>query len=224
MRVEQLTAYIASLSAHPEYVSRFSEELRHSGNRVPLTADLALWDQAVQLGETVLWLQTFGQRGKAPEGASSIFETFTGVALPSYEKAVGSAMPERAVYEPLSRTLSLGAGLWSEVDPRVWEYTVGGNRVLESWVGYRRAKPKGKKTSPLNDLVTTNWPSEWSKELHEILVVLTHLVQLEDKQADLLDSVLTSPLLDLSTLQELGVQWPSTAKDRKPRMPGEKLF
>lgn len=224
VRVEQLTAYIASLSAHPKYVSRFSEELRHSGNRVPLTADLALWDQAVKLGETVLWLHTFGQRGKSPENASSIFDAFTGVTLPSYEKAVGSAMPETAVYEPLSRTLSLGAGLWSEVDPRVWEYTVGGNRVLESWVGYRRAKPKGKKTSPLNDLVTTNWPSEWSKELHEILVILTHLVQLEEKQADLLDSVLTSPLLDFSTLQGLGVQWPSKAKDRKPRMPGEMLF
>lgn len=111
-------------------------------------------------------------------------------------------------------------GQWSNVDPRVWSYAVGGRGVIESWVGYRRKKPKGKRTSPLNDLVTTNWPGQWSREFSELLAVLTHLVHLEDQQANLLDQVLDGPLLSMADLENLGVQWPRTARDRKPRTAG----
>ena len=108
-----------------------------------------------------------------------MFDRVTDAVLPSYDVAVGSAMPETASYDPLTRTISLGAGQWSNVDPRVWSYAVGGREVIESWVGYRRKKPKGKRTSPLNDLVTTNWPGQWSREFSELLAVLTHLVHLD---------------------------------------------
>src|SRR5699024_9041026 len=40
--VQELTAYIAGISAHPGYVEVFDEELHYSGNRVPLTADVEL--------------------------------------------------------------------------------------------------------------------------------------------------------------------------------------
>lgn len=221
IEVEDLVAYVAGLSAHPRYVERFSEELKYGPNRVPITSVPDLWDEVVEIGRMVIWLHTFAERGAAPAGCSSVFDHVTDAVVPSYDVAVGSAMPETASYEPLTRTLSLGSGQWSNVDPRVWSYVVGGRGVIESWVGYRRKKPKGKRTSPLNDLVTTNWPSQWSREFSELLAVLTHLVHLEEQQADLLEQVVNGPLLNMSELEDLGVQWPRSPKDRKPRFAGD---
>lgn len=221
IEVEDLVAYVAGISAHPGYVERFSDELKYGANRIPITGVPDLWDEIVEIGRMVIWLHTFAERGAAPAGCSSVFDQVTDAVVPSYDVAVSSAMPETASYEPLTRTLSLGSGQWSNVDPRVWSYTVGGRGVIESWVGYRRKKPKGKRTSPLNDLVTTNWPGQWSREFTELLAVLTHLVHLEDQQADLLEQVVVGPLLSMSELQDLGVQWPLAAKDRKPRFQGD---
>ena len=39
-----------------------------------------------------------------------VFDQVTDAVLPSYDVAVGSAMPETASYDPLTRTISLGAG------------------------------------------------------------------------------------------------------------------
>ncbi|CBT77241.1 putative site-specific DNA-methyltransferase (adenine specific) [Glutamicibacter arilaitensis Re117] len=221
LTVDDLFAYVAGISAHPGYVERFSDEVKYGANRVPITSDLELWSKTVDIGRLVLWLHTFGERGVAPLGATSILDHVTTGALPSYDVAVSSAMPETATYEPLTQTISLGSGQWSNVDPRVWSYAVGGREVIESWIGYRRKKPKGKRTSPLNDLVTTNWPSQWSREFSELLAVLTHLVHLEEQQADLLEQVLDGPILSVSELEDMGVQWPKVPKDRKPRMAGD---
>ena len=205
------------MSAHPNYVKTFDEELHYDGNRVPLTADPGLWSQAVELGQYVIWLHTFGDRGKPPAGLTDVMEPTTDLELPEYSSSVGSAMPETVTYNAYTHTLHLGKGTWSNVDPRVWDYTVGGNRIIESWVGYRRKKPKGRKSSPLDEIITTSWPTEWSRELHRILTVLTRLVHLEDDQAQLMQQVIHSPTLTRSRLAAAGVKWSSTAKDRKPR-------
>lgn len=217
INVDELTAYVAGVSAHPDYVKTFDEELHYDGNRVPLTADPGLWVQAVELGQHVIWLHTFGERGKPPAGLSDVMDPTTDLELPEYSSSVGSDMPEKVAYNSDSRTLHLGKGTWSNVDPRVWDYTVGGNRIIESWVGYRRKKPKGRKSSPLDEIITTSWPTEWSRELHRLLTVLTRLIHLEDDQAQLMQQVIRSPTLTRSRLAAAGVKWPSTAKDRKPR-------
>src|SRR5690606_27824702 len=117
-----------------------------------------------------------------------------------------------------TQTLSLGAGRWEHVLPEVWSYTVGGVNVIDSWVGYRRKKPKGRKSSPLDDIILTNWTTELSREFHELLVTLTSLVLLEDEQQQLLDEIMESDKISYQELQERGVKFPKTSKDRKPRM------
>lgn len=219
--VEDLASYSAAVSAHPSYVEHFEEDLKFGPNRVPITARFELWERAVAIGQLVIWLYTYAERGHAPKNSSSVLDNVTPATLPTYDVAVGSAMPETVSYEPLTQTISLGSGMWSNVDPRVWAYTIGGVQVIKSWVGYRQKKPKGKRTSPLNDLVTTNWPSQWSREFTELLAVLTHLVHLEEHQADLLEQVVQGPLLNMAELEDLGVQWPAAAKDRKPRFAGD---
>lgn len=218
-----LSAYVAGVSAHPKYVEMFSEPLHFSGNHVPISADAALWDAAVEIGYNIIWLHTYGHRGKPMPGLSRIMDApQKGYTLPSYDKAVGTAMPEKVTYDEDARTIHLGAGRWSNVDPEVWSYTVGGVQIIESWVGYRQQKPKGRKSSPLDEIITITWPTEWSRQFSELLAVLTHLVHLEDKQRHLLHAVVKGDLLSRDRLEAEGVQWPAEKRDRKPKFPFEK--
>ena len=219
--VQELTAYIAGISAHPGYVEVFDEELHYSGNRVPLTADVELWDKAVEIGQFIIWLHTFGDRGHAPNNAQNLFDVESTLPLPTYDTAVGVGMPDDVTYDEKTQTIHLGKGTWSNVSPAVWSYTVGGNSTIKSWVGYRRKKPKGRKSSPLDDIITTSWPTRWSRQFHELLVTLTHLVQLEAEQKKLLEQIIAGEQLTKDELSFLGVQWPTENKDRKPHFPGE---
>ena len=151
--VEELTAYIAGISAHPGYVEVFEKELHYSGNRVPMTADVELWDKAVEIGQFIIWLHTFGDRGHAPNNAQTLFDIESTLPLPTYDTAVGVGMPDDVTYDEKTQTIHLGKGTWSNVSPAVWSYTVGGNSTIKSWVGYRRKKPKGRKSSPLDDKI-----------------------------------------------------------------------
>lgn len=59
-------AYVAGLMAHPAFTARFKEDLIRPGLRVPITADVALFDRAVEIGRQVIWLHTYGERYADP--------------------------------------------------------------------------------------------------------------------------------------------------------------
>jgi hypothetical protein len=63
---EDLFAYIAAVAAHPAFTSRFQADLVQPGLRIPLTADADTFADAAELGRTVIWLHTFGERFAAP--------------------------------------------------------------------------------------------------------------------------------------------------------------
>jgi hypothetical protein len=174
---EDVFHYVAGVVAHSGYIEQFDEDLATPGLRVPVTADRLLWDQAVVIGAHAVWLQTYGERGRHPEGHVRIRDT--DAEHPRYDKPVGSTMPTGLTYDPDTQTLCLGDGQWSGVSEEVREYTIGGRNVIDSWVGYRRADPAGKRRSPLSEMVTTAWPAEWSIEFSELLSVITQLVDLE---------------------------------------------
>jgi hypothetical protein len=220
---EDLANYIAGVSAHSGYVSLFSDELRFGANRVPITTEKSLWESAVEIGQKVIWAQTFGHRKLGTARNEKIIDELFGVKLPKYDRKVGNSMPDTVTYDAVERRLYLSDGIWSDVDPRVWEYKVGGNPVIDSWVGYRRRRPRGKKTSPLNDLIATNWPSEWSKEFHEVLCALTYAISFEEEQMEILKTILEGRTMSVAELELAGVSWPQSTKDRNPRR-GEKLF
>lgn len=223
--VRDLTAYVAGIASHPGYVAAFAEPLRYGGNRLPMTADRELWTEAVEIGNTIIWLHTYTELGVPPEDEVGLLDTCLGLPLPVYESAVGSQMPEKAAYDADNQRVSLGRGSWGKVDPRVWGYTISGVNVIDSWVGSRRKKPKGRKSSPLDDIVAQSWPTAWSREFHELLALLTHLVSLEERQADLLQRVLQQPVFTRKFLESEGVRWPSSDEDRKPRVfPNETLI
>src|SRR5438045_507643 len=59
---EDVLAYIAAVAAHPGYTARFQPDLVQPGLRIPLTAKAKLFAEAAELGRTVIWLHTFGDR------------------------------------------------------------------------------------------------------------------------------------------------------------------
>lgn len=201
-----LVYYLAALTGHPGYVRTFDEPLQQAGIRVPLTADPALWERAVQLGKQVVWLHTYGERGEPLPGMKYLHQIPEGAdyTLPNPTVDMGRTMPEKKPTfspdpvdslseeenNPVMGTVSFGQARCENVEKRVFDYTVGGNQVLGLWAKYRLKKPVVRRGSPLNDIVQREWPVAWSEEYERLLYTLTHLVHLEPAQEKLLDEVL----------------------------------
>ena len=201
-----LVYYLAALTGHPGYVRTFDEPLQQAGIRVPLTADPALWERAVQLGKQVVWLHTYGERGEPLPGMKYLHQCPEGAdyTLPTPTVDMGKTMPEKKPSfspdpvdslskeqdSPVTGTVSFGRARCENVEKRVFDYTIGGNQVLGLWAKYRLKKPVVRRSSSLNDIVQREWPEAWSEEYERLLYTLTHLVHLEPAQEKLLDEVI----------------------------------
>ena len=216
-----VAAYLAALTAHPGFTETFVDELTTPGVRVPFTADPSLWHQAVELGRLVVWLHTYGVALADPGAGRPAGDIRLPASNPDRPLATAAVtgMPTASSYKPGTRVLQVGDGRWAPVRPEVWNYRVGGRAVVKSWLDYRRAEPAGRRSSPLDDINTTTWPVEWTRELTDLLTVLTRIVELETAQADLLLDILAGPLLSVESLRAAGVQWPSTRAHRRARHP-----
>jgi hypothetical protein len=106
--------------------------------------------------------------------------------------------------------LKLGTGYIDNVLAAVRAYEVSGKNVLDQWWSYRREDrskpPMGDKRPPsrLEGIKPTDWLPEYTTELLALLRVLTRLVALEPKQADLLKRVVEGPLIDSDALRASG--------------------
>jgi hypothetical protein len=214
---EDLIAYIGAVVSHPGFTSTFVDELTTPGIRVPLTTDFELLSEAVALGREVIWLHTYGASfagGGRPPG--NIRFPKRDVRQPKSLTPITS-MPAQMTHRESDSFVVLGDGEFGPVSQEVWEYTVGGRNIVSSWFNYRKKEPGGKKTSALDSIHTTTWPSEWTTEFIDLLTVLTRLTKLEEQQADLLDRILAGPLRTKHDLEQSGVRWPIAPKDRTVR-------
>jgi hypothetical protein len=192
---EDFLAYVYGVLAQPAFTERFADELGTRELRLPLTKDAALFAQVADAGARLLWLHTYGQRfvpkgkhaGQVPKGAARC------------KKAVPAAQadyPEKYEHNDATGTLRVGAGEFGPVAPDVYGFEVSGLKVVQSWLGYRMKKPKGKKSSPLDEITPATlggWPSEFTTELLELLWVLEATVAEYPAQARLLSAVVKGP-------------------------------
>lgn len=206
---QDVMAYLAALMAHPAFTETFRDDLVQPGLRVPLTADAALFAEAVELGREVIWLHCHGERfhdagAGRPKGpprlpAAEAPRIPAGGAIPGAPEPLPDAMD----YDAAARRLIVGKGHVDNVPPEVWSYEVSGKTVLRQWFSYRRrdrSRPiigDRRPPSPLDAIQPDHWPSDYTLDLMNLLHVLGRLVRLEPAQADLLARVLDNPLIPL---------------------------
>ncbi|SNR70916.1 type ISP restriction/modification enzyme [Paracoccus sediminis] len=200
-------AWIAGVAAHPAFTARFAADLIRPGLRIPLTADPALWEEGVRLGRRVVWLHTYGDRFADPaegrlRGAPRIPG---GPIIPATGAIPGDPadFPDELRYDVVQQRLHVGKGHVDNVVPKVRAYEVSGKNILTQWFSYRKAdrtRPlMGDKRppSPLDRIRPDGWLADYTSDLVNLLHVLTGLVDLEPAQADLLDRVMASPLIEV---------------------------
>jgi hypothetical protein len=199
---EDVMAYLAAVLAHPAFTARFLPDLVRPGLRVPLTADPELFAQAAALGREVIWLHSYGERfadagagrpagpPRMAEGSRPLFPADG--AIPGAPEP----LPDTMVYDPSTRRLRVGNGFVENVSPEMWAYEVSGKQVLWHWFSYRRRsreKPQigdRRPPSPLDRVQPEHWLPEYTSDLIDLLNVIGRLVELEPRQADLLERIL----------------------------------
>lgn len=172
------------------------------------------------VGRRVIWLHTYGERfadalADRPPGPPRLpGNRRPKVAVPISDDP--SRMPEDLTHLPGTGTLLTGTGRVAPVSQEVVDYEVSGMNVLRKWFGYRKRDPEGRRVSALDRIVIDRWEPALTTELLDLLNVLGLVVDLEPRQAALLDQVMAGPLVDVAALTAVGVLPPAEASHRPP--------
>ncbi len=224
---EDFMAYIAAVVANPAFTARFKSDLVQPGLRVPLTADADVFASASELGRTVIWLHTFGERFADPKRGRPATPPRLPKDVAPRIPAAGAIsqspaeMPDSIDYDEAKRRLLIGGGYVEGVPPEVWDYEVSGKQVLRQWFSYRKANRErpiiGDRRPPskLGDIQPDHWLAEYTTELINLLNVLGRLVNLEPAQAELLERVCAGQIITLEELRDASVLRTATATTPK---------
>jgi hypothetical protein len=234
---EDVVAYIAATAAHPAFTARFQDDLSTPGLRIPLTADRKTFAEAVELGRTIIWLHTFGERmTDAARGRPAQPPRLPASRHPNIPKAGAipqepAAMPDSINYDVNKKRLLIGTGYVENVEPGVWSYEVSGKQVLLQWFSYRKANRERpiigdrRPPSPLGNIQPDHWLAEYTTELINVLNVLGCLVDLEPAQASLLEQICSGPTIPVDELRAAGAfELPVEPKRRDKKTDGPDLF
>ncbi len=213
---EDLMAYVAGIAAHPACTARFKDDLAQPGLRIPLTASAKLFAKAAELGRTVIWLHTFGERFADPKSGRPRQPPRLPKAKSPRIPAAGAipqgpeVMPDEISYDPGKKRLLVGDGYVENVSPEVWNYEVSGKQVLAHWFSYRKRSrekpPMGDKRPPseLCKIQPESWLAEYTTELLNVIHVLGRLVELEADQQQLLDRICSGQTISAEELKASG--------------------
>jgi len=188
---EDFFAYCYAILATPRYVKEFWDELRTPGPRMPITKDADLFEKVVAVGRKLIWLHTYGERfvptgkrvGRIPTGTARCR-----VGTPT----TAADYPTKPAYDVGTQELRIGSGIFANVRQEVWEFSISGLKVVQSWLAYRMKDGAGKKSSRLDDIRPQTW--QFDNELLELLWVLDATVDLFPQLSSLFDEVLKSQL------------------------------
>ena len=213
---DDLMAYIAAVAAHPAYTALFATDLAQPGLRIPLAADRKTFAAAADLGRTVIWLHTYGERfadpargrpsapPRLPKGQAPRIPT-EGAIPPT-----PAAMPDAIAYDVNKGRLLNGQGYVERVTPAMWAYEVSGKHVLRQWFSYRKANRErpiiGDRRTPskLGAIQPDHWLAEYTTELINLLNVIGRLIELEPDQAALLEKICAGPTITRDELKVAG--------------------
>lgn len=209
---EYLAAYVYALLGGQSYTRRFWCELETPGARVPMTKDKNLFLAAAALGRRLIWLHSYGERcrdaaqGRGNAIPSGVAKCITGIATDAEN------YPETFSYDAGLKQIQVGngsTGRFGPVVPEIWEFEVSGLKVVQSWLGYRMRRNKGKKLSPLDGIRPDGWPPRMTDEFLELLWVLEATLAMEPELSEMLDRIVEAPCFTTAELP------PSRLKGKK---------
>lgn len=222
-----MLSYMAAVTAHPGYIHRFRTELQNPGVRIPITRSTQLWREAVEIGQEVIWLHTYGERCVDPGAGRPARAPCMNSGRPRVQTSIPDTedgMPRDMTYDSNTQTLHVGRGEIAPVTPEVINYTVNGMSVVRHWFDYRKKSPAGKRQSELNDIVATTWTPTMTTELLNLLNVLGRCVELQPRQDELLEHIMNGPLIEKADLVSAGIlPLPKPARSA-PKAPTDTLF
>jgi hypothetical protein len=234
---ENLIAYIAAVAAHSGFTARFHGDLTTPGLRIPLTGDGKTFVNAAEIGRTVIWLHTFGERMTNPEeGRPAQPPRLPKARMPRIPTAGAipqdaAAMPDSMEYDPSHKRILIGRGYIENVEAGMWDYEVSGMQVVPQWFSYRKANRERpiigdrRPPSPLSEVQPDHWLAEYTTELINVLNVLGLLVDLEPTQAKLLERICSGAMISGDELRNAGVlEVPAKPKKGKNVPVGSDLF
>ncbi len=71
----------------------------------------------------------------------------------------------------------------------MYTFEVSGLKVVQHWLDYRMREPKGKKSSPLDDIYPERWTRDFTEGLLELLWILEATIAEYPRQARMLTRV-----------------------------------
>ena len=211
---EDFFAYTYAVLSAPRYVEAFSEELTIPGPRLPVSRVADLFRRAVEIGNRLLFLHTYGERfvpagvklGQIPAGIAQCTK-----GIPTKRADYPEEFSWTEGETPVEGVLRVGTGEFKPVSRPVWEFSVSGYEVVKSWLGFRMKKRSGRKSSPLDDIRPGAWTAALTAELLELLWVIEATVAAQPEMNALLFEILASPLFTAAELPH-----PTDAERRPP--------
>ncbi len=196
---ENIFSYSYAILASPAYTEQFSEELFIPGPHLPITRDNRLFSNAVEAGNRLLWLHTYGERfvpdeeqsGQIPQGTARCRQ-----GIPTSPEGY----PENFNYGESEQMLRVGDGEFTSVSPEIWNFSVSGLEVVKSWLNYRKKSGAGKRSSPLDLVRPERWTAQMTQELLELLWVIEHTIAIYPNLETILEEIVQS---DCFTKDEL---------------------
>jgi Type ISP C-terminal specificity domain len=182
------------------YTKRFWNELETPGPRVPITKNDDLFRKAAKLGQTLIWLHTYGERFQQDNSVTGI-PSGTAKAIKGVTNDPAK-YPEAFEYDLIAKEIRVGDGRFGPVSPEVWDFEVSGLKVVQSWLAYRMKARAGKKSSPLDVIRPERWTSRMTDELLELLWVLEATLALEPDLSGTLDAIVKDQCFTASVLPQ----------------------
>lgn len=164
----------------------------------------------------MIWLSTFGERfvdptANRPAGRPRLpADRAPKVPADGIISTAPGRMPDTLDYDAVKRRLLVGSGFVADVTPQMWAYNVSGMAVINQWFSSRRANRVrpiigGKRPpSKLEQIRPDRWLPEYTSDLLDILHVLGLLIDLEPRQAEVLEAICAGPTLSVADLTEAG--------------------
>ena len=122
--------------------------------------------------------------------------------------------PKKFSYDSESGELHVGSGRIGPIELKAWDYEISGSKVLESWLGYRMKKPKGRKSSKLDDIRPQHWSADMTTTLISLVWILETTLGMEPELESILQTVIKSECFHADELPK-----PPKVQKKPPRPP-----